>query len=123
MKRPTPRLMWWVGVGRSGLGPGLTLHPATDFGLPVHDAVDQERARPELLGLGYPVISMDPADVPSSGPYRNLLRGFEGPELQHLQMYLSGEKNVTANTPRSFCSRTWMTLVSALRTACYLWRH
>ncbi len=80
----------------------LTLHSATDFGLPVHDAVDAERARPESLGLGYPVISMDPADVPPSGSYRNLLRGFEGSELQHLQTYLSGEKNVTARTPPVF---------------------
>ena len=80
----------------------LTLHSATDFGLPVHDAVDTEHARPELLGLGYPVISMDPADVPPSGSYRDLLRGFEGTELQHLQMYLSGEKNVTAHTPPVF---------------------
>ena len=80
----------------------LTLHSATDFGLPVHDAVDAERARPDLLGLGYPVISMDPQSVPPSGSYRNLLRGFEGSELQHLETYLSGEKNVTARTPPVF---------------------
>jgi len=80
----------------------LTLHSATDFGLPVHDAVDAERGRPDLLGLGYPVISMDPADVPPSGSYRNLLRGFKGQEVQHLQTYLSGEKNVTARTPPVF---------------------
>ena len=80
----------------------LTLHSATDFGLPAHDAVDAQPARPDLLGLGYPVISMDPSDVPPSGSYRNLLRGFQGLELQHLQSYLSGEKNVTSHTPPVF---------------------
>jgi len=80
----------------------LTLYPASDFDLPVHDAVDAERGRPDLLGLGYPVLSMDPADVPPSGSYRNLLRGFAGSELRHLQTYLSGEKNVTAHTPPVF---------------------
>jgi len=84
------------------LASSLTLHSATDFGLPAHDAIDAERGRPDLLGLGYPVISMDPADVPPSGSYRNLLRGFTGAELQHLQTYLSGEKNVTARTPPVF---------------------
>jgi len=80
----------------------LALHSASDFDLPEHDPVDSQRGRPDLLGLGYPVISMDPADVPTSGSYNNLLRGFEGPELQHLQTYLSGEKNVTAHTPPVF---------------------
>jgi acetyl esterase/lipase len=80
----------------------LALHSASDFGLPTHDAVDTQRGRPDLLGLGYPVISMDPADIPPSGSYKNLLRGFEGGELRHLQAYLSGNKNVTANTPPVF---------------------
>jgi hypothetical protein len=34
--------------------------------------------------------------VPPSGSYRNLLRGFEGSELQHLQVYLSGVLFVAA---------------------------
>ena len=80
----------------------LALHSATDFDLPTHDAVDSQRARPDLLGLGYPVISMDPAAVPPSGSYKNLLRGFDGPALEHLQTYLSGEKNVTPHTPPVF---------------------
>ena len=80
----------------------LTLHSATDFGLPQHDAVDRESGRPDLLGLGYPVISMDPMDVPPSGSYKNLLRGFVGIELKKLQTYLSGEKNVTERTPPVF---------------------
>jgi acetyl esterase/lipase len=80
----------------------LTLHSATDFGLPQHDVIDRESGRPDLLGLGYPVISMDPMDVPPSGSYRNLLHGFAGPELTKLQTYLSGEKNVTKRTPPVF---------------------
>jgi len=80
----------------------LTLHAATNFDLPTHDAVDAQRGRPDLLGLGYPVISMDPSAVPPSGSYRNLLRGFDGSELHHLQTYLSGEQNVTAHTPPVF---------------------
>jgi acetyl esterase/lipase len=88
-----PRRVAMFGFSAGGhLASTLTLHSATDFGLPVHDAVDAELGRPELLGLGYPVISMDPADVPPSGSYRNLLRGFEGSELQHLQSYLWGEE-------------------------------
>jgi acetyl esterase/lipase len=80
----------------------LALHPASDFHLPSHDSVDSQIARPDLLGLGYPVISMDPTDVPPSGSYRNLLRGFEGAQLQYLETYLSGEKNVTDHTPPIF---------------------
>jgi acetyl esterase/lipase len=80
----------------------ITLHSATDFGLPVHDAIDSEPGRPDLLGLGYPVISMDPAAVPPSGSFRNLLRDFNGTERAHLEKYLSGEKNVTPRTPPVF---------------------
>ena len=80
----------------------ITLHSATDFGLPLHDAVDAEPGRPDLLGLGYPVISMDPSVVPPSGSFRNLLRNFSGPDLTHLEAYLSSEKNVTPHTPPVF---------------------
>ena len=80
----------------------LALHPDDDFGLPRHDAVDAEDARPTLLGLGYPVLSMDPAAVPPSGAYHHLLHGFEGSELQHLQTFLSAEQNVTRHVPPVF---------------------
>jgi acetyl esterase/lipase len=98
-----PERLALFGFSAGGhLASTLTLHSAIDFGLPVHDAVDRENGRPNLLGLGYPVISMDPADVPPSGSYRNLLRGFTGAELAKLQIYLSGEKNVTPRTPPVF---------------------
>jgi len=91
-----PHRLALFGFSAGGhLASTLALHSATDFGLPDHDAVDRQPGRPDLLGLGYPVISMDPADVPPSDSYRNLLRGFGGTELKHLQDYLSGEKNVT----------------------------
>jgi acetyl esterase/lipase len=98
-----PERLALFGFSAGGhLASTLTLHSATDFGLPRHDEVDRENSRPNLLGLGYPVISMDPTAVPPSGSYRNLLRGFEGPELKRLQNYLSGEKNVTDRTPPVF---------------------
>jgi acetyl esterase/lipase len=98
-----PERLALFGFSAGGhLASTLTLHLATDFGLPRHDEVDRQNGRPNLLGLGYPVISMDPAAVPPSGSYRNLLRGFTGPELKHFQNYLSGEKNVTDRTPPVF---------------------
>jgi acetyl esterase/lipase len=98
-----PERLAMFGFSAGGhLASTLTLHSATDFGLPRHDEVDRENSCPNLLGLGYPVISMDPIAVPPSGAYRNLLRGFAGPELKQLQNYLSGEKNVTDHTPPVF---------------------
>ena len=98
-----PRRVAVFGFSAGGhLASTLTLHPDTDFQLVRRDAIDQENGRPDLLGLGYPVISMDPADVPPSGSYRNLLRDFSGTELRQLQNYLSGEKNVTARMPPVF---------------------
>jgi acetyl esterase/lipase len=98
-----PKRVAVFGFSAGGhLASTLALHSASDFNLPVHDAVDAESGRPDLLSLGYPVISMDPADVPPSGSYRHLLDGFTGAELQHLQIYLSGEKNVTKHTPPVF---------------------
>nr|WP_233581104.1 alpha/beta hydrolase [Acidipila sp. EB88] len=98
-----PQRIALLGFSAGGhLASTLALHSATDFGLPVHDAIDAEEGRPNLLALGYPVISMDPVSVPPSGSYRNLLRDYEGPELKHLQTYLSGEENVTSHTPPVF---------------------
>jgi len=55
-----------------------------------------------LLGLGYPVISMNPAVVPPSGSYHHLLFDFEGRELKELQHKLSSEENVTHALPPVF---------------------
>jgi acetyl esterase/lipase len=80
----------------------LALHSATDFDLPVHDAVDAMNGRPAFLGLGYPVISMDPAQFAAPSSLSHLLHGYSGRELDHLQRYLSGQENVTPRTPPVF---------------------
>jgi acetyl esterase/lipase len=80
----------------------LALHSATDFGVPQHDAVDSMDARPNFLGLGYPVISMDPAQFAPPSSLSHLLYGYHGRELKHLEKYLSGQKNVTPETPPVF---------------------
>jgi acetyl esterase/lipase len=98
-----PKRVAVFGFSAGGhLASTLALHSATGFDLPLHDPIDTESGRPDLLGLGYPVISMDPADVPPSGSYHNLLKGVRGAELQHLQIYLSGERNITKRTPPIF---------------------
>ena len=80
----------------------LTLHAATDFGLPQHDAVDAIKARPDFLGLGYPVISMLPDQYASPHSLGHLLYGYQGRDLDHLEHYLSGQENVTPRTPPVF---------------------
>ena len=98
-----PQRLGIFGFSAGGhLASTLALHPDDDFGLPVHDAIDAVPARPDLLGLGYPVISMDPADVPPSGSSRNLLKGYRGKELGDLQQFLSSEKHVTPRSPPVF---------------------
>ncbi|MFT4112608.1 alpha/beta hydrolase [Silvibacterium sp.] len=80
----------------------LALHPRESFGASVTDEIDRAPADVNLLGLGYPVISMNPAAVPPSGSYKHLLFGFEGRELMDLQHRLSGEENVTPALPPVF---------------------
>jgi acetyl esterase/lipase len=80
----------------------LAVHSGTDFGLPQHDAVDLQNGRPDFLGLGYPVISMDPAQFAARSSRRHLLYGYRGQELEHLQNYLSGQENVHSGMPPVF---------------------
>ena len=80
----------------------LALHSATDFDLPLHDAVDVMNARPDFLGLGYPVISMNPAQFAAPSSLSHLLYGYRGHELDHLQNYLSGQENIARHTPPVF---------------------
>ncbi len=80
----------------------LALHSATDFDLPVHDAIDAMNGRPTLLGLGYPVISMDPSQFAAPSSLSHLLYGYSGKELNHRQHYLSGQDSVTSRTPPVF---------------------
>jgi acetyl esterase/lipase len=80
----------------------LALHSATDFNLPMHDAVDAMNGRPNILGLGYPVISMNPEEFAAPSSLSHLLYGYRGGELTHLEQYLSGQENITRNTPPVF---------------------
>jgi acetyl esterase/lipase len=98
-----PNRVMIFGFSAGGhLASTLALHSASDFDLPVHDTVDSTNARPDLLGLGYPVISMDPEQYAAKSSHDHLLYGYRGKELDHLQRYLSGQDNVTPHTPPVF---------------------
>jgi hypothetical protein len=100
----------------------LALHSASDFDLPVHDAVDAMNGRPNFLGLGYPVISMNPAQFAAPSSLAHLLYGYSGHALDYLQDYLSGQGNVTADTPPVFLFERWTINASARKTVSYLLR-
>ncbi|WP_213807208.1 alpha/beta hydrolase [Granulicella sp. dw_53] len=92
-----------LGFSAGGhLASTLALHPSASFGATATDAIDTGSAQVNLLGLGYPVISMNPEAVPPSGSYKHLLMGFHGNKLKELQHYLSGEENVTPIIPPVF---------------------
>ncbi|NYE59419.1 acetyl esterase/lipase [Duganella sp. 1224] len=80
----------------------LALHPDMDFGLPARDAVDATSGAADLLGLGYPVISMDPAASGKSNTRAKLLHGYRGAQLHQLEQRLSAQDNVSARTPPVF---------------------
>ncbi|MET0934755.1 MAG: alpha/beta hydrolase [Luteibacter sp.] len=80
----------------------ISTHADTDFGLARRDAIDRERARPDFLGLGYPVISMLPDAYASPASLHHLLHGYEGSERAHLEHNLSAQENVTGDMPPVF---------------------
>lgn len=80
----------------------IALHPDTDFGLSVRDGLDHESARPDFLGLGYPVISMVPDQFASPNSLKHLLGSYQGQELVRLEHYLSGQEHVTPGMPPVF---------------------
>jgi acetyl esterase/lipase len=80
----------------------IAIHFATNFNLPYQDGIDQTDARPGFLGLGYPVISMDPNQFASSSSLSHLLYGYTGAELSQLEDYLSGQKQVNSTTPPTY---------------------
>jgi acetyl esterase/lipase len=80
----------------------LALHSGSDFDLPQRDAVDKVNGRPDFLGLGYPVISMDPAQFAAVSSRSHLLSGYHGQELDRLQTYLSGQKAIPRDMPPVF---------------------
>jgi acetyl esterase/lipase len=80
----------------------IALHPDYNFGLLNQDNLDTTNARPNFLGLGYPVISMDPQQYASHASWKHLLYGYTGDELISLENFLSGQKQVNSNTPPTF---------------------
>jgi acetyl esterase/lipase len=80
----------------------IALHSDKNFGLSSQDYLDITNARPNFLGLGYPVISMDPQQYASPSSRKHLLYGYDGNELTRLQNFLSGQKNVGPTTPPTF---------------------
>jgi acetyl esterase/lipase len=74
-----------------------------DMGNPAAaDPIDRLSARPDLLILGYPVITMTPPYA-HQGSRQNLLGASPSPESIDL---LSNEKQVTENTPPTFFFHT-----------------
>jgi acetyl esterase/lipase len=98
-----PNRVGVLGFSAGGhLASTLALHSATDFNLPVHDAVDSMNGRPDFLGLGYPVISMIPTQFAPPSSLSHLLYGYHGGELNDLEKYLSGQDHITRDTPPVF---------------------
>lgn len=51
----------YFGFSAGGhLASTIAIHSDTSLGAPAEDSVDSTDPRPDFLGLGYPVISMDP---------------------------------------------------------------
>ncbi len=98
-----PKRIGMFGFSAGGhLSSTLALHADSDFKLPKRDAVDATDARPDFLGLGYAVISMNPEQYGKSYSHDNLLNGFHGTELTDLEKYLSAQDHVTEHTPPVF---------------------
>lgn len=98
-----PNRLGVFGFSAGGhLASTMAVHAAADFDLPRHDAVDAASGRPDFLGLGYPVISMLPDQFASPHSLGHLLYGYEGSALLSLERYLSGQYNVTRQTPPTF---------------------
>lgn len=62
---------------------------------------------PIFMGLGYPVISMDPNQYASQNSLRHLLGGYKGTELTQLEQYLSGQEQANKTTPPAFLFESW----------------
>lgn len=80
----------------------LALRAQDSFGLPSVDAVDAVSSAVAMLGLGYPVLSMEPAAHGKSQSRSHLLRGYRGAQLQQLERELSAQYLVGARTPPVF---------------------
>jgi acetyl esterase/lipase len=98
-----PRQIGVFGFSAGGhLATMLAVHSGTDFYLPQHDFVDLQNGRPDFLGLGYPVISMNPTQFAARSSRSHLLYGYRGQALEQLENYLSGQGNVHPGMPPVF---------------------
>jgi acetyl esterase/lipase len=103
-----PNAIGVFGFSAGGhLASTVAIHFDTSFGLPPGDPIDSVDARVDFLGLGYPVISMDPREFASVNSLHHLLSGYTGPELTQLEQYLSGQKQVNKATPPTFLFESW----------------
>jgi acetyl esterase/lipase len=85
----------------------IAIHSDTSFGEPPQDSIDSADPRPDFLGLGYPVISMDPNQYAPPNSLAHLLVGYTGVALTQLETYLSGQEQVNAMTPPTFLFESW----------------
>jgi acetyl esterase/lipase len=98
-----PQRVGLFGFSAGGhLASTIALHPDYDFGLSPNDRVDHSDAAPNFLGLGYPVISMLPEQYAPESSFHHLLHGYAGPELHRLEIFLSGQDNVSRHAPPVF---------------------
>jgi acetyl esterase/lipase len=91
-------------IGAIGMSAGgnLAANLATQFGkvvYPHRDATDKLSARPDFVGLLYPVISM--TDTLTHAQSRELLLGSKNPSAAAIDEF-SAERHVTAETPPTF---------------------
>ncbi len=94
-------------IGMMGFSAGghlaATAGTMSDRGDPAAaDPVDRQGSRPDFLVLGYPVISMEDADV-HRGSRSNLLGEHPSPETERR---LSADQQVTSRTPPTFLFAT-----------------
>lgn len=96
-----------IGIMGSSAGGHLASLCATRFNDQVpeetHDSIDSVNCRPDFAILIYPVITLDPA-LSHSGSRDRMLTGSKDP--QTLQLALSTDEQVSAETPRCFILST-----------------
>jgi len=88
--------------GGGHLATSMAVHSGTDFGLPVHDAIDYNSALVNFLGLGYPVEIFNPATLTPPASHKNLLYAYSGAELSTLEHYLSNDEHTSSKIPSTF---------------------
>lgn len=103
-----PNMIGVFGFSAGGhLASTIAIHSDTSFGETAQDGTDSTDPQPNFLGLGYPVISMDPNQYASPNSLAHLLSGYTGTDLTQLETYLSGQDQVSSTTPPTFLFESW----------------